>query len=59
MESSLKEALDEGLVRWIDAANEAARKSCGLSGNRADFYLDAATYAELMRALSLFPGERA
>jgi len=58
VESTLKEALDEGLSSRIARANEATRSTFGLSGNAADFYLDAATYAELMNALTRFPSQR-
>jgi len=58
VEASVKEALPEALARRIEAVNAASRASFGLSGNAADFYLDATTYAELMSALARFPHEQ-
>ena len=58
VEAVVRGALAEALVHRIDAANEAVRKNCGLSGNAADFYIDAATYAELMNELATFPNEQ-
>jgi len=58
VESTVKEALGEELARRIDAANAAARGTFGLAGNAADFYLDGATYADVMKALAAFPSEQ-
>jgi SAM-dependent MidA family methyltransferase len=58
VELPLKEALGQGLARRIDAINEAMRRTFELSGNGQDFYLDAATYAEIMNALSASSSER-
>jgi SAM-dependent MidA family methyltransferase len=58
VELGLKDALSENLALRIEAVNETSRETCGLSGNVADFYLDAATYAELMKELAAFPSER-
>ncbi|HYQ25576.1 MAG TPA: SAM-dependent methyltransferase [Polyangiaceae bacterium] len=58
VESTVKEALAEELAQRIAAANAAARSTFALAGNAADFYLDAATYAEVMKALVAFPSER-
>ncbi|HEY3254318.1 MAG TPA: SAM-dependent methyltransferase, partial [Polyangiaceae bacterium] len=58
VESALKEALAADLVRQIEGVNEATRRSFGLGENGADFYLDAATYAQVMNALAELPAER-
>jgi hypothetical protein len=58
VEAALREALAEELAQRIDAANAAVRSTFALAGNAADFYLDAATYAEVMKALVAFPSER-
>ena len=57
VESPLKGAFSEALAARIQLANEATRATYGLSGHPCDFYLDAATYAELMDALSTLPIE--
>ncbi|HYQ01285.1 MAG TPA: SAM-dependent methyltransferase [Polyangiaceae bacterium] len=58
VEPAVKDALGEVLAHRIDESNRVARASCGIVENSGDFYLDAATYAELMRALSALPEER-
>jgi SAM-dependent MidA family methyltransferase len=58
VELALKDALDRGLQGRIRVANELVRANFSLTGNAADFYLDSATYAELMTALMAFPSER-
>jgi len=57
VESPLKGAFSEALAGRIQLANDVTRATFGLSANPCDFYLDAATYTELMAALSTLPTE--
>lgn len=52
VESAVKDALGTALAERIEASDRAARADCKISGNVTDFYLDAATYVELMRVLA-------
>ncbi|HET7545224.1 MAG TPA: SAM-dependent methyltransferase, partial [Polyangiaceae bacterium] len=58
IEPAVKQAVSEELARHIEASHEITRKTLGLSGNAADFYLDASTYLLFMRALSALPSEQ-
>ena len=58
VELVVKRALGEELARRVEMSNETARARCGIGANVADFYLDAATYAELMNELRAMPDER-
>jgi len=58
VESGVKDALGEALAERIEASDRAARADCKIVENSADFYLDAATYAEVMSALSRLPEEQ-
>jgi SAM-dependent MidA family methyltransferase len=58
VEPTLKSVLSAELARRIEASDEITRKTFGISGNSADFYLDADSSLELMRALSRLPSEQ-
>jgi len=57
IESTLNEALDGELRRRVATVDKAVRETFGFRGNAGDFYLDGATYGDVMLALSGFPAE--
>ncbi len=58
VESALKDGVGKALARRIEAVNELTRATFGLSAHAPDFYLDAATYAELMTELATLPNQQ-
>jgi SAM-dependent MidA family methyltransferase len=58
VEATVPDLLGDVLSRRITGADEAVRRTFGLEDHAGDFYLDGATYAELMQALAGLSAER-